>query len=311
MVTKTHHQAFDHRRLPLNTLRAFEAVGRHGYVRVAAEELHLSHAALSRQIRNLEERLEVHLFERAGNRLRLTAAGRRFLDVVQQALQTLQQGLDDLDYESLEGELVLGATATMSINWLPELLGRFSERYPEVTLRLKTLEPYAREVPTEIDLALCLGEPESQGRAVQYLYKEHYQPICSPVLLRPEAPVLEPRHLLDYPLLHERYQHWEHWFERHGLQGVKSSRNIHFDYGFQSIDAARRGLGVVLADQIEVAADLRRGSLVRLLDEAIPLDTGIYLVTAREQSVRAKLFREELYRYLSELGVTVEPKPNG
>ncbi|GAB3093422.1 LysR family transcriptional regulator [Aestuariicella hydrocarbonica] len=305
MVTKTHHQSFDHRRLPLNTLRAFEAVGRHGYVRVAAEELHLSHAALSRQIRNLEDRLQVNLFERVGNRLKLTAAGRRFLGVVQQALHTLQLGVEDLDHESLEGELVLGATATMSINWLPELLRRFTERYPEVTLRLKTLEPYTREVSMEIDLAFCLGEPEPEGRELQYLYQEHYQPFCSPALLRPEAPVQEPSDLVNYPLLHERYQHWEHWFARHGLKGLASGRNIHFDYGFQSIDAARRGLGVVLADQLEVAADLRSGSLVRLLDQAIPLDTGIYLIAAREQSVRVKLFREELYRYLSELGVAV------
>ncbi len=303
MVTKTHHLGFDHRRLPLNTLRAFEAVGRHGFVRVAADELHLSHAALSRQIRNLEERLQVSLFERAGNRLRLTAAGQRFLTVVQDALRTLQQGLDDLNHESLEGELVLGATATMSINWLPELIARFTDRYPEVTLRLKTLEPYSREVPTDIDLALSLGEPEAHGRRVLHLYQEHYQPMCAPALLRPDVPVQEPADLLNYPLLHERYQHWERWFDRHGLQGSSASRNIHFDYGFQSIEAARRGMGIVLADQLEVAADLRRGSLVRLLDAAIPLDAGIYLILARDSHVRARLFQEELYRYLAELGI--------
>lgn len=303
MVTKTHHIGLNHRRLPLNTLRAFEAVGRHGFVRAAAEELHLSHTALSRQIRNLEDRLQVSLFERAGNRLRLTAAGQRFLAVVQSALQTLQEGLEDLDHESLEGELVVGATATMSINWLPELLARFTVRYPEVTLRLKTLEPYAGEVPAELDLALCLGEPAAQGRRVLPLYQEHYQPMCAPGLLRSDAPVHEPADLLHYPLVHERYQHWERWLAHHGLQGARASRNLHCDYGFQSIEAARRGLGVVLADQLEVAADLRRGSLVRLLDESMPLDASIYLVVARDRHVRARLFQEELYRYLADLGV--------
>ncbi|TXS91250.1 LysR family transcriptional regulator [Parahaliea maris] len=290
--------------MPLNTLRAFEAVGRHGFVRAAAEELHLSHTALSRQIRNLEQRLQVSLFERAGNRLHLTAAGQRFLTAVQSALAILQQGVDDLDHESLEGELALGATATMSINWLPELLSRFSARYPEATLRLHTLEPYTREVPAELDLALCLGEPEAKGRRVLNLYQEHYQPMCAPALLRPDAPVQEPADLLHYPLVHERYQHWERWLAHHGLQDAKATRNLHCDYGFQSIEAARRGLGVVLADQLEVAADLRRGSLVRLLDESMPLDASIYLIVARDSNVRARLFQEELYRYLEELGVT-------
>ena len=91
------------RRLPLNTLRAFEAVGRHSHVRRAAEELHLTHAALSRQIRILEEQLDVRLFDRVKNRIQLTAAGRRLLGTVQDALTTLQEGVLHLDPDSLAG----------------------------------------------------------------------------------------------------------------------------------------------------------------------------------------------------------------
>ena len=94
------------RRTPLNTLRAFEAVGRHCHVRRAAEELHLTHAALSRQVRILEEQLDVQLFDREKNRMQLTPAGRRFLSVVQHALHTLDEGVLHLDPESLAGELV-------------------------------------------------------------------------------------------------------------------------------------------------------------------------------------------------------------
>ena len=90
----------------------------------------------------------------------------------------------------------------------------------------------------------------------------------------------------------------------HGINQARGSGNIHFDYGFQSIEAARAGLGIVLADQLEVAADLHRGTLLRLLDEVLPVDAGIFLVCDQEetQTIRARLFIEELTRYLEGLG---------
>jgi len=269
-------------RIPLNTLRAFEAVGRHCHVRRAAEELHLTHAAVSRQVRILEEQLGTRLFDREKNRMQLTTAGRRFLGVVQSALESLQEGVLHLNPESLAGELVVAVTPTISVNWLPAVIRGYSARYPEVELRIVTIEPHQRRLPQQYDLALCLGEPEARGREVRKLYQELYFPVAAPSLVSAGKPVLEPRDILHYPLLHERFQHWEEWFAIHGISEARGSGNIHFDYGFQSIEAARAGLGVVLADQLEVAADLRRGTLLRLLDEVMPVDAGIYLVCDRE-----------------------------
>jgi len=251
------------RPIPLNTLRAFEAVGRHCHVRRAAEELHLTHAALSRQVRILEEQLGTSLFTREKNRMQLTAAGRRFLSVVQDALDTLQEGVLHLNPESLAGELVVAITPTISINWLPGVIKGFAARYPEVELRFVTIEPHQRKLPQQFDLALCLGQPEVQGKAIRKLYQEYYFPVAAPSLVSPDK-----------------------------------------HYGFQSIEAARAGLGVVLADQLEVAADLRRGTLVRLLDEVMPVDAGIFLVCDQEetQTIRARLFIEELSRHLEGLG---------
>ena len=130
------------RPMPLNTLRAFEAVGRHSHVRKAAEELHLTHAALSRQVRILEQQLGTPLFTRANNRMQLTSAGRRFLTVVQKALDTLESGVLHLNPESLSGELVVAVTPTISVNWLPGVIKGFASRYPEVELRFVTIEPH-------------------------------------------------------------------------------------------------------------------------------------------------------------------------
>ena len=158
------------KRIPLNTLRAFEAVGRHCHVRRAAEELHLTHAALSRQVRILEEQVGTKLFDREKNRMQLTAGGRRFLGVVQQALDILQEGVLHLNPESLAGELVVAITPTMSVNWLPGVIRNYASRYPEVELRFVTIEPHQRKLPQQLDMALCLGQPEAHGKDIRKLY---------------------------------------------------------------------------------------------------------------------------------------------
>lgn len=291
-------------KIPLNALRAFEAVGRHCHVRRAAEELHLTHAALSRQVRILEERLGTRLFNRDHNRMQLTPPGRRFLAVVQQSLRLLDEGIVQMDPESVAGELVIATTPTISTNWMPAVMRGFSRRYPEVELYCLTIEPHQRRLPREYDLAVCLGKPEAPGKHVSKLYAENYSPACAPGLLQIDRPITRPEDLLAYPLLHERFQQWSAWFALHGVDHARGAANIHFDYGFQSIEAARRGLGIVLADHLEVAGDLRRGSLVRLLGKTLPVDAGVYLVADQpeQQTVKARLFVEELIRCLKELG---------
>lgn len=300
------------RRLPMNTLRAFEAVGRHCHVRRAADELNQTHAALSRQVRLLEEHLGVQLFSRSGNRMHLTSAGSHFLLVVQGALEDLQAGVVHLDPESLTGELVLATTPTISINWLLQVLDAYRLRYPQVNLNVITIEPHQRVLPSEIDIALTLGQPSTPAHVTHKLYQEYYSPVCSPGLLGPDLVIEQPQDLLQCTLLHERYQHWEQWFALQRVSEPKAHSNIHFDYGFQSIAAARQGLGVALADRLEVAADLLRGNLVRVLDRMMPVDQGIYLTVAPEhlQTARARLFVEEMLRCLRELGAVLEYSPS-
>ena len=298
----------DHR-LPLNTLYAFEAVGRHCHVRNAASELHLTHAAVSRQVRVLEEQLEVRLFDRAGNRMQLTSAGQRFLAVVQETLASLQQGVLHLDPESLAGELVIAATATISVNWLPPVIRQYTRRYPEVDVRIISIEPHQLSLPARFDLALCLGSPQdSPGKPARKIYQERFVAVCSPALLAGRPAIQGPRDLLDYTLLTERFAHWEEWFARQGIGHHQGAHHIQFDYGFQTREAARQGLGMVLADQLEIAADVRRGTLVQPLEEALPMDAGIYLASDRpeEQTIRCRLFIEELLSYLASLGAELE-----
>ncbi|MEH6584291.1 MAG: LysR substrate-binding domain-containing protein [Halioglobus sp.] len=288
------------RQAPLNTLRAFEAVGRLCHVRRAADELCLTHAAVSRQIRNLEQQLDAQLFSRVGNRLQLTSGGRRFLTVVQGALQQLDQGVLYLDPDSLAGELVIAATASISMNWFLDVIGSYRKKYPEVELRMETIEPGTHKLTPRWDIALCLGEPQVESRDCRQLYQERYFPVCSPAILRAEHPVKSPTDLGPYTLLWERFNHWDRWFNLQGIPADRTHSDIHLDYGYQVIEAARRGMGIGLADRLEVSEDLRRGTLVRLMDEVLPVDESIYLVTEQEahQTIRARLFVEELEQQL-------------
>jgi LysR family glycine cleavage system transcriptional activator len=293
------------RPVPLGTLRAFEAVGRHSHVRRAAEELCVTHSALSRQVRILEEQLGVQLFNRQNNRLSLNASGRRFLKIVQQSLAQLQEGAVHLDPESMTGELVIAVTPSISMGWLIPMVGTFNESYPEVEIHLASIEPHTRNLPGQFDLALCLSQPETEERQIRVLYQEHYLAVCKPALLKEEKPINRTSDLAKYPLLHDRFNLWQQWFllqDEHYSGGIS---NIYLDHGFQCIEAARKGLGIALADQVEVAQDLREGRLVRLTDKGLPVGESIYLVTDIEpqQSVRARVFVEHMTKELNALGM--------
>lgn len=293
--------------LPLTGLKAFEAVGRHASVRRAAEEMHVSHSALSRHIRQLESRLGISLFAREGNRLQLTAAGQRLLTVVQQAFGQLSEGILYLDPDNMQGEVVIAATMTISTSWLLQLLQRFQDKYPEVQIRLVNIEPRQQVLPQEFDLAICLGKPEETSRQIYPLYEEHYRPVVNPKLTA-SGQLDSPAALLDYPLLHDSLNQWGQWFTSQGLDVSHASRNCYFDYAFQTIEAARLGMGVALADAVEVKGDIEAGRLIMATSHAVSLGESVYMVTGGpdQQSIRARLLMNAILDWLDEMGTLSE-----
>ncbi|SHE97602.1 LysR family transcriptional regulator, glycine cleavage system transcriptional activator [Microbulbifer donghaiensis] len=295
------------RNLSLTSLRTFHAVGRHCHMRRAADELHVSHPALSRQIRELEARLGTPLFERSGNRLALTAAGRRLHRVVSDAFTQLEKGLLYLDPESLSGEVVIATTATISLSWMLRLLREVRARYPEIRLRLTTIEPRARRLHSDIDIAICLGEPEAPERRVTALYEEHYLPVCSPQLLQ-QRRFGRPRDLLQLPLLHDTLQQWPSWFTSQGVDYVPGAGEVQFDYAYQAIEAARLGMGLALADRQEVGEDLKAGRLVTVIERPFTIGQSLYLACGRgpELNARSRLVLGLIFEWLSSRGAPLQ-----
>lgn len=293
------------RHLPLNYLLAFEAVGRHCHVRKAADELCLTHSAVSRQIKNLEQHLDTALFTRNANRLQLTEAGIKLLTTIQACFETMSSGLHSLDPELLAGDLVVAATPSIANNWLLDVIGAYAKRYPEVAVSLVTIAPHSHELPPNFDVAICLASPDADRYQVDALYQENYFPVCSPALIQPGDNIQSARDLLRYPLLHHRLNFWQRWLDPYGLSLDHHHAGIQLDYGFLAIEAARRHMGIALADQVEVAHDLQSGRLIRLLDQVLSVDDDIYLATPKTETNtrRTRLFVETLNSCLLNKGV--------
>ena len=268
----------DLRQIPLTALRAFEAAGRHSHIRRAAQELHVSHSALSRHIRQLEERLGSNLFLREGNGIQLTPAGSCLLASVQTAFQELNRGLHYMDPTQIAGELVIACTATISMNWLLPVLTHVQRQYPEITLRVKTVEPLAESLNQEFDIALTLGAPADKSRVVSKLYDEYYVPVCSPKLVNGQR-LSSPAALLAHPLLHDRLEQWQQWLLSHGLDVHQAAQHTYFDYAYQAIEAARLGMGLALADVMEVREDIQQGKLMQIIETNQQIGESVYLVT--------------------------------
>ena len=182
------------------------------------------------------------------------------------------------------------------------MMGDFSRSYPEIELRLDNIQPMQRELPTDIEVAVCFGEPIAPKKVVRELFREKYGPVASPALLPGGAGGLEPSRLLRMPLIHDRHGRWTRWLANNGLGQREVRANLYVQDSYLGICAARDGCGVFLADRIEVSSDLRNGNLIALGGQPVEAQHSHYLVTEQPGiiSARAQLFAEYLGR---ELGV--------
>lgn len=286
----------DRRTLPLNALRTFEAVGRLLSMSAAGEELGVTHGAVSHQVRALERQLGVELFDRTHRTLALTVAGQRLLPSVSESLERLLAGTRDLDPESLSGALTVACTPAIAANWLVRVLGEFASTYPALQIALRRIEPQQLDIPPDVDIAICYGEPRERKRRVVKWLQEAFFPVCNPALLNENKAIREPADILEHTLLHDEADSWRRWLAAVGEAAATARQNLYFFDSSLAIGAARQGHGVVLADILEVSEDLRTGRLVRLFKDSVPAPHAYYLLAepADIQSRRAALLEQWL-----------------
>lgn len=251
---------------PLNAIRAFEAAARLGSLSRAADELHVTHGAVSRQVRLLETAIGTALFERVGRGLRLTAAGARLRDAAGDAFDQLRSAITTIQRTDGGSALVLGCPGSLLARWMIPRLPQLATALPALTLHLSPHEgAFAPSLPG-LDAALLIGSgPWPEAWRVQRLAVERIGPVLSPRL--PDAPriaALSPTALLAEPLLHtaSRPQAWPSWAARAGAAGVTPQLATGFEHLYFLLEAATAGLGVAIAPQELVADDVAAGRLL-------------------------------------------------
>ncbi|MFS0825113.1 LysR family transcriptional regulator [Pseudomonas phoenicis] len=250
---------------PLNALRAFEATARLNSVSQAAEALHVTHGAVSRQIKVLEEHLGVALFVKDGRGIKLTDEGRRLRDVSSEAFDRLRNVCAQLGRDERDAPFVLGCSGSLLARWFIPRLGRLKADLPELRLHLSAGEGDLDPRRPGLDALLVYAEPPwPADMQVHVLLEERIGPVLSPhftgfARLHDAAP----HALLEQPLLHttSRPQAWPNWAEQQGLASADLQWGQAFEHLYYLLEAAVAGLGVAIAPEPLVADDIRAGRL--------------------------------------------------
>lgn len=251
------------RKIPSNSaLLAFEAAARHGSFARAAQELALTEGAISRQIGRLEAFLDVALFERIGNRVRLAPNGTRYAEQVREILDRLERDSLYLMGQPLEGaSLEIAAIPTFATRWLIPRLKRFQNKHPNITVHVaERMDPFIL-VGSGFDAAIHFEHPAWAGMRVHRLLEEVLVPVCSPALLAEAGADCS---LDELPRLHRRQNPdaWQLYAQEVGLELGNSAVGARYDLHSMLIEAALSGLGVALVPRLYIGAELEQGRLV-------------------------------------------------
>ena len=268
------------RRLPpLNALRAFEAAARHRSFTKAAAELNVTQAAISHQVKALENRFGVPLFRRGHQALDLTDAAQHLLPPLTDAFDRIAAATDRLLRRDGGAVLTITTMPSFAAKWLVLRLSRFRDRHPEVEVRLVTTTALADFGREDVDVAIRFGLGRWSGLRAERLMTERIMPVCSPALLEGEHPLVAPDDLRHHVLLHDDYEvDWAAWLRVAGAVGVDPYRGPRFTDSALILQAAMGGQGVALARYSLAADDLAAGRLVRPFPTVIHDRFAYYLV---------------------------------
>ncbi|MBM3114329.1 transcriptional regulator GcvA [Jeongeupia naejangsanensis] len=255
---------------PLNALRIFEAAARLESFSAAANELFVTHGAVSKQIKQLEEWLSVQLFERAGGRVKLTDAGWRYLVQVQDGFDIIANATQQLMQPNRQRRLVINSTPTLAMYWLLPHLAQFQREHPDVELRLMTSDRDISRLDAPFDVAIRRGPGDWPGYVSKPFLDEWELPLCSPALLN-RLPINTPADLAGHTLLYAdtRPTAWQRWFTLAGVPDLKPAATQQFDHFYLALQAAMDGLGVTLGPLPMMQAELENGSLIAPLPAPI------------------------------------------
>lgn len=291
---------------PLQTLRAFEATARLSSMTLAAAELHVTHGAISRQIRKLEEHLALKLFHRLTRQIILTEEGAEFHRAVTHLLGELMKESERLRGKSLPRSLRISTTVSFASKWLAPRLSRFRQRYPDVDIHLDVTDSNVDLHDGHTDVAIRYGLGDYRDVSSERILNETVTPVCSPGFLKQHNGLTDVKDLANCVLLHEyRMQaNWEAWFEMAGEKNLCCHPGPLWTLGSMATEAAIRGEGVALGRSVLIADDVVAGRLVVPFPQyKLKAERGYDLVyrSDNQNSFKIRILRQWLFEEMSVL----------
>lgn len=299
---------------PLNGLRAFEAAARHLSFSRAAEELFVTPAAISHQIKGLEDFLGVTLFKRMPRAVILTEEAQMVLPIITEAFDRLDQAAGLLMDNKASGVLTVTSAPTFAAKWLLPNLDSFTEKYPDISVRLDARLDTVDFDRDGVDVGVRLGSGKYPGMRTDRLFAETVAVVCHPKVMEGPHPLHEPSDLKHHTLLHVDWgkklegpvPDWAMWLKSAGVDDVDPTKGPVFTVEDMAIAAAVRGNGIALASVYAVRDEINKGNLVVPFARKIEA-TASYWVVAPERTAdnaKVKAFREWILATAEETGLT-------
>lgn len=293
---------------PLKSLRAFESAGRHLSFRKAAAELHVTPAAISHQIKLLEDHLGVQLFRRMTRAIELTEVGRAFLPKLNDGFERVAQAVNSVRSYQESGTLAVCVPPLFGAKWLTPRIHGFVAAFPDIDIRLSTsirlvdqrrpgLTIVAGECEVdEPDITIRFGRGRYSGCQVDKLFEVSFTPLCNSQLLSAKNPLRTPADLRHHLLLHDDLHRisdgwatWEQWLQAATADEVDANRGPHFSQPQLCIDAAIDGAGILLGAREVLALDIAAGRLVAPFPQVLETSAAYYIVSCTQTANHPKI----------------------
>lgn len=275
---------------PLNPLRAFEAAARHGSLSKAAAELNVTHGAISHQVRALETALDVKLFDRSGQKLRLTAHGAELLPTLSNAFDSIAEATSRLTRPASSGSLTVNCVPALLSFWLVPRLGSFTAQFPGIRLTLNAVNDPAGIASSDVDVCVLYGDGDWGDCWLRRWSNLELFPVASPTLIN-NRPVRTVRDLSDHVILHgDDGREWHTWLAAADALDIPRGAQHHFSDARLSIEAAVYGQGLALGDNVTASSLLARGQLVAPFNLSVPAVDAFY-VACRSGLSRAPIVK--------------------
>ncbi|WCE30396.1 transcriptional regulator GcvA [Vibrio sp. SCSIO 43137] len=284
------------RRLPpLNSLKVFEAAARHLSFTRAAEELFVTQAAVSHQIKALEEFLNIKLFRRRNRSLLLTEEGQSYFLDIKDIFSSIAEATDKVLERHEKGALTISLPPSFAIQWLVPRLADFNQQEPDIDVRIKAVDLDEGSLTDDVDVAIYYGRGSWPGLRADKLYQEYLVPLCSPKLLVGKKPLMGLDDLKDHTLLHDTSRkEWKQFVKQNHIEGVNVNHGPIFSHSTMVLQAAVHGQGVALGNNVLAQPELDAGRLVSPFNEVLVSKNAFYVVCHDKQadSGRIATFRD-------------------